>query len=140
MIRVNIISTETNKVVGISPDGKLLCRGHCLSPYDCPPVECDLNIKPSLNNHCYKPECWDSVKRSFLWPTAHPAYFYQCNPVQGGWDSVIRECSCATYFDYELQQCVHPYEWKRHCDETPEPLPLPLDCIQDYDDNGDDVI
>jgi hypothetical protein len=131
---VNLIDAkpEYNEIVGVAPDGTLLCKGHCMTQHDCPPVACDSNEKILASDRCLPPECWDYSKRSLLWPAPHPALYYQCHPVIGGWEAVLRECSCSTYFDYDKQSCVHPFEWEKFCTETPDPIPAPMECYKEF--------
>lgn len=121
---------EHSNFVGFSDDGKRLCRGFCVIPDNCPLVDCD-SIEKSQRKpfatKCPAAECWDSTKRSILWPAENPFQYIQCHPVIGGWDALTRDCSCSTYFDFEKQICVYPFEWTNFC-HLSEPLPPPIDC------------
>lgn len=113
-------------------NGKMVCRENCGRRFaDCPPANC---VQPPANRVCPRPDCSQGVNRQFVFPSADPTTFYQCNPVintDGSFGFVVleRPCGCQTYFSYERQACVHINEWTSDCNATPSPPPPPRVCI-----------
>lgn len=116
-------------------DGSIGCRRNCRLAFAelCPPVVCPPAVQPPLNRVCGSPDCTKPSDRSFLFPHVNPNKYFQCRPKSavGDWEALERSCGCETYFDYNEQRCVHPFEWANQCYGTASPPPAPVACIKD---------
>lgn len=108
------------------------CRRNCGLAYadSCPPVTCPSPELPPISRVCTIPDCSRTTNRPFIFPHNDPNKYYQCRPknAMGEWESIVRDCGCETYFSYEEQRCVHPFEWFNQCSGTSNVPPAPIAC------------
>lgn len=113
-------------------NGRMVCRENCGRRFaDCPPVNC---VKPPADRNCPRPDCSRGVNRQFVFPSADPTTFYQCNPIINadgtyGFEVLERPCGCNTLFSYEKQACVHVKDYRSDCNASPNPPPPPRACV-----------
>uniref|UniRef100_A0A1B0D0Y4 Chitin-binding type-2 domain-containing protein n=1 Tax=Phlebotomus papatasi TaxID=29031 RepID=A0A1B0D0Y4_PHLPP len=63
---------------------------------------------------CAPPPCtWDQWQDEKLYPTRDPTKFYQCGPGVG--NLYVMPCAPGTCFSFDVQGCVHVYDWKNPC-------------------------
>lgn len=104
------------------PDRKSLCKGCSKSndrPDWCRPCDDDGGIRPPAPGTCLAPDCSDNRLNQWLFPNIDPNFYWQCNPIIGGWEALKRPCACGTLFDFEKQACVHRHEWTGQCPGQP---------------------
>ena len=126
--------THQDEILVRYVNGRMECRQKCGRRFEsCPPTNC---VKPPANRACPRPDCNRNVDRMFVFPTADPTTFYQCNPTLSadgnyGFEVLERPCSCNTYFSYEKQACIFTNDWVSNCNATPNPPPPARTCIRE---------
>lgn len=121
-----------------SSDCQTNCTQNLADPFPCPTSNCPPLIQPTLNRLCSAPNCSNTDNRPFIFPHKDPNKFYQCRPINtfNAWEAIERHCGCETYFNYQEQRCVHPYEWVNLCSGTPINPPSPVPCMREYPLSG----
>lgn len=110
--------------------GERVCRENCRRAINtCPPINCPPVIRPPLNPNCGNVDCSLRNHQPFLWPALDASIYYQCVPTNsiGGWAAMPRNCACMSVFDFDLQRCVHPHEFRAVCNGAPA-IPIPKQC------------
>ncbi len=123
LISLATLTVAVEVIIEYKPDGTKICRKYCKkadSEEGCPEIECPPPTQLPLNKKCQKPTCHDEDTAHFLWPVDDDhTSFWQC-PHVGTYDPIQFTCICSTFFDYDKQQCVHKFEWKKQCNSHPE--------------------